>query len=69
MTGLAETRCIKLLRDIKEVSDIFGLKGRIHRVDYYKYIQYMTSRSHRGPKRAVTLSYKTRPYTKRKKAE
>ncbi len=43
MTGLADTRCIKLLRDVKGVSDVFKLKGRIHRVDYYKYIRYMES--------------------------
>lgn len=36
-TGLKRTRCAQIVREIKSVSDVFGLPGMVHRTDYYRY--------------------------------
>ncbi len=40
MAGIGYEVAAKLIREIKSTSDVFGLKGRVHRVDYYNYINY-----------------------------
>lgn len=37
-TGLKYTKCAQLVREIKSVSDVFGLPGMVHRVDYMRYV-------------------------------
>lgn len=40
MTGLSANEAMRLIREVKSVSDIWGLKGKIHRLDYLKFMQH-----------------------------
>jgi len=37
-SGLSYDTCAKIIRQIKAVSDLFGISGCIHRTDYFMYI-------------------------------
>ncbi|MCD8208057.1 MAG: hypothetical protein LUD72_08985 [Bacteroidales bacterium] len=52
MTGQHRESCLKLMRKIKQVSDVTGMNNVVHRVDYVKFLQYQLDRNaHRGPRR------------------
>jgi hypothetical protein len=37
-SGLSYDTCVRLIREIKAVSDVFGISGYIHRTDYFIYL-------------------------------
>lgn len=37
-TGLSYDTCLKLVRQIKAISDLCGISGYVHRMDYYMYL-------------------------------
>ncbi len=37
-SGLSYDTCARIMRQIKAVSDIFGISGHVHRTDYYVYV-------------------------------
>ncbi|MCD8200539.1 MAG: hypothetical protein LUD47_00510 [Clostridia bacterium] len=39
MLGMSHDEGAKIIRQIKAVSDIFGITGRVHRADYQKYVE------------------------------
>ncbi len=38
VSGLSYDSCSRIMRQIKAVSDIFGISGHVHRTDYYVYV-------------------------------
>lgn len=38
VSGLSYDTCTKIIRQIKSISDIFGIAGHVHRTDYYAFI-------------------------------
>lgn len=39
-SGLSYDTCAKIIREIKGVSDVFGISGCVHRTDYYMYLSF-----------------------------
>ena len=39
-SGLSYDICAKMIRQIKGVSDTFGIKGCVHRADYFVYLTF-----------------------------
>lgn len=39
-SGLSYDTCAKIIREIKEVSDVFGVSGYVHRTDYFMYLSF-----------------------------
>ena len=37
-SGLSYDTCAKIVREIKGVSDVFGIAGCVHRTDYYLFL-------------------------------
>ena len=37
-SGLSYDMCAKIVREIKAVSDAFGISGYVHRMDYYIFV-------------------------------
>ncbi len=37
-SGLSYNTCTKIIREIRSVSDVFGIAGCVHRTDYYLYL-------------------------------
>ena len=37
-SGLSYDTCTKIIREIKAISDVFGIVGFVHRTDYYLYL-------------------------------
>lgn len=37
-SGLSYETCAKIIRQIKAISDLFGISGCVHRTDYFMYI-------------------------------
>ena len=37
---LSYQMCTRIIREIKGVSDVFGISGCIHRTDYYTYLSF-----------------------------
>jgi hypothetical protein len=40
MTGLSYDACARIVREIKSISDVFGISGVVHRVDYYTFLSH-----------------------------
>lgn len=42
-SGLSYEVCARIIREIKSISDVFGISGCIHRTDYGAYISFRFS--------------------------
>ncbi len=42
-SGLSYDKCSKMVREIKAVSDVFGITGVVHRTDYFMYLSFRYS--------------------------
>lgn len=42
-SGLSYDTCSKIIREIKCVSDVFGISGYVHRTDYFMYLSFRFS--------------------------
>lgn len=38
-SGLSYDTCARIIRQIKSVSDVFGIQGVVHRTDYFLYLK------------------------------
>lgn len=39
-SGLSYDTCSKIIREIKGISDVFGISGCVHRTDYFMYLSF-----------------------------
>lgn len=42
-SGLSYDKCREIIREIKCVSDVFGISGYVHRTDYFMYLSFRFS--------------------------
>lgn len=46
--GMSKSTASRVMREVKKVSDLLKIKGRIHKIDWEKYLEFKASKNKGG---------------------